>query len=140
MINFEKAFNIISNKMQKKNTSTVMNEQTIFGENSNAAILMISATSTNVGNIIHANDEVETILGYKRREVIGRNIAFIMPRPIARVHDLFIHRYFETAKPTVIDIQRELFGRNKDGYLKEVELIVKVYPYLTDQLVFVGFL
>ena len=48
------------------------------------------------------------------------------------MHDQFIHRYFETAKPTVIDIQRQLFGRDKDGYLREVDLIVKVYPYLTD--------
>jgi len=132
MIIFEKAFNVITNKMQKKNTTTVGNEQTIFGENSNAAIIIISATSTNVGNIIHANDEIEGILGYKRRDVIGKNISLIMPRPIAKVHDLFIHRYFETAKPTVIDIKRQLFGRNIEGYLREVDLIVKVYPYLTD--------
>jgi PAS domain S-box-containing protein len=76
----------------------------LFGENSNSAIIIISATSTNVGTIIHTNDEIEYVLGYKRREVIGKNISLIMPRPIARVHDLFIHRYFETAKPTVIDI------------------------------------
>ena len=45
IMNFEKAFNVISNKMQKKNTSTVMNEQALFGENTNSAIIMISATS-----------------------------------------------------------------------------------------------
>ena len=57
-----------------------------------------------MGNVIHANDQIEGILGYKRKEVIGKNINIILPRPIARVHDQFIHRYFETAKPTVIDI------------------------------------
>jgi hypothetical protein len=36
--------------------------------------------------------------------VIGKNISLIMPRPIGKVHDKFIHRYFETAKATVIDI------------------------------------
>lgn len=104
IINFEKAFNFITNKMQKKNSTSVASEQTTFGENSNAAVIIISATSTNVGTIIHTNDEIEQILGFKRKEVIGKNISLIMPRPIARVHDLFIHRYFETAKPTVIDI------------------------------------
>jgi PAS domain S-box-containing protein len=57
-----------------------------------------------VGNVIHANDQIEGILGYKRKDVIGKNINIILPLPIARVHDQFIHRYFETAKPTVIDI------------------------------------
>lgn len=90
--------------MQKKNSTSVANEQTLFGENSNAAIIIISATSTNVGTIIHTNDEIEQILGFKRKDIIGKNISLIMPRPIAKVHDLFIHRYFETAKPTVIDI------------------------------------
>ncbi len=60
--------------------------------------------------------------------MINKNIKMIMPGPIAKVHDNFIHRYFETARPTVIDIQRQLFGRSKEGYLREVDLIVKVYP------------
>jgi PAS domain S-box-containing protein len=64
----------------------------------------MSATSTKVGIIIHASDEIEGILGFKKKDVIGKNISLIMPRPIAKVHDKFIHRYFETAKPTVIDI------------------------------------
>lgn len=105
-----------------------VNEQTIFGENSSSAIIVISATSTRIGTIIHANEEVENILGYKRRELIGKNITIIIPRPIAKVHDRLIQRYFETAKPTVIEIKRQLFGADKEGYLKEVQLIVKVYP------------
>jgi len=64
----------------------------------------------------------------------------IVPWPIARVHDRLIHRYFDTAKPRVIDIKRQLFARDKDGYLRCVELIVKVYPNLTDKIVFVGFI
>lgn len=137
---FEKAVNILQNKLSKKVTTAVGTEQSTFGENSAAAIVLISATSVNVGKIIHANDEIESILKYKRREIIGKNISLIMPRPIGKVHDRFIHRYFETAKPTVIDIQRQLFGRNKEGYLKEVDLIVKVYPEITEQIVFVGFI
>jgi len=43
-------------------------------------------------------------LGYTRKDIIGKNVTTIIPRPIAKVHDLFVKRYFETAKPTVIDI------------------------------------
>jgi hypothetical protein len=40
------------------------NEQTIFGENSCSAIIVMSATSTEVGTIIHVNDEIQNILGF----------------------------------------------------------------------------
>ena len=101
---------------------------------------MISATSSQIGTVIHVNDEVEGILGYKKKDLLNKNISMIIPRPIAKVHDRLIQRYFQTAKPTVIDIKRELFGVSNEGYLKPVRLLVKVYPQLTDKLIFVGFL
>ena len=53
---------------------------------------------------------------------------------------MFIHRYFDTAKATVINIKRQLFARTLAGYVVEANLIVKVYPQLNDQIVFIGFL
>lgn len=117
-----------------------MNELSIFGENTGAGIIVISATSKRIGTMIHANDDLEQILGFKKSDIIGKNISFIMPRPIGRVHDRFIQRYFETAKATVIDINRELFTSKKDGYIKPIRLVVKVYPELSNKLVFVGFI
>lgn len=67
-----------------------INEQTIFGENSASAIIMISATSSKIGVVVHANEEVEHVLGFKRQELIGRNITMIIPRPIAKAHDKLI--------------------------------------------------
>lgn len=112
----------------------------MFGENTASAILIIKATSSSIGTIIHSNEEIEQVLGYQRQDIIGRNINMIMPRPISIKHDLFVKRYFETAKPTVIDIKRQLLGKAKDGYLQSIELIVKVYPHLTDKIIFVGFI
>jgi hypothetical protein len=43
-----------------------INEQTIFGENSASAIIIISATSSKIGTVVHANEEVEHVLGFKR--------------------------------------------------------------------------
>ena len=51
---------------------------------------MISATSSKIGTVIHANEEVEHILGYKRQELIGKNVTLIIPRPIAKAHDKLI--------------------------------------------------
>ena len=83
-----------------------VNEQTIFGENSTSGIIIISATSTRVGTMIHVSEEIEQVIGYKKKDLIGRNINMIMPRPIGKPHDKLIQRYFETAKPTVIEIKR----------------------------------
>lgn len=126
-------------KITKKGNSMPINEQTVFGENSAAAIIIISATSSKIGTIIHCNEEVENVLKYKRNELIGKNINIITPRPIAKVHDRLVQRYFETAKPNVIEIKRELFGVTKEGYLTEVNLIVKVFPQINDKIIFVGF-
>lgn len=138
--NFRRAITIFFSRITKKGNGMTANEQTIFGENSASAIIIISATSSSIGTVIHANEELEVVLGYKRKELIGRNITMIIPRPIAKAHDKLIQRYFETAKPTVIEIKRQLLAANKDGYLREIELIVKVFPQVDDRIVFVGFI
>jgi len=51
-----------------------INEQTIFGENSASAIIMISATSSRIGTVINANEDVEGVLGFKRQELISKNV------------------------------------------------------------------
>ncbi|CDW84462.1 pas domain s-box family protein [Stylonychia lemnae] len=135
---FEKIYYTYHGKMSKK--AIPVNEMSIFGENSNCAIIMISATSRKTGNIIHVNDEVETILGYKKQELMHKNVSIMMPKPIAKIHDKFIDRYFDTAQPTVIDIKRQLFGCTNTGYLRTIRLLVKVYPHLSSRLVFVGFI
>lgn len=40
----------------------------------------------------------------------------------------------------MIEIKREVFGCSKEGYLKEVQLLVKVFPQVIEKIVFVGFL
>jgi PAS domain S-box-containing protein len=56
----------------------------------------MSAQVLTMGRIIHANDEIEALLGYRRQELINRNITFIIPNIIAQYHDGFIKRYIET--------------------------------------------
>lgn len=78
------------NKMGRKTSSAPDNEDSTFGSNSASGIIMISATSKRIGTIIHTNEEIEFVLGYKREELIGQNINKIMPRPIAKAHDRLI--------------------------------------------------
>ncbi|TNV87853.1 hypothetical protein FGO68_gene5771 [Halteria grandinella] len=137
---FRKAQTTYVGKDNKKGAQMPVNEQTIFGENTAAGIVVISATSSKIGTIIHCNEEVESVLGFQKRDIIGSNVTVLIPRPIAKVHDRLIQRYFETAKPTVIEIKRYLLANSRDGYLKEIELIVKVFPQVNEQIVFIGFI
>lgn len=76
--------------MNKKGAVLPTNEQTLFGENSASAVIIISATSTKIGTIIHTNEEVEAVLGFPKAELIGKNVTRLIPRPIAKVHDRLV--------------------------------------------------
>ncbi len=78
-------------------------EELIFGENTAVAVVMISLAAKQVGEIIHSNDEIYRILGYKRKNLIGKKVNMIMPSTIAVVHDRFLRTFLETAKRNVID-------------------------------------
>ncbi len=39
------------------------------------------------GIVEDINHEVRNVLGYRRNEIIGRNLAMIMPRCVANLHD-----------------------------------------------------
>jgi PAS domain S-box-containing protein len=66
-------------------------------------VVVVSASSDEIGCVVHANEEIENVLGYKRKELIGRNVGIIMPKPIAESHNEFIRNYFEKAKSAVVD-------------------------------------
>ena len=46
----------------------------------------------------------------------------------------------ETAKRTVLNHNLQLFALNEEGYLVPIYVIVKLYPYMSDKIVIVGWL
>ena len=127
-------------KIQTKLASIPVNEQTVFGENTAASIVVISATSREVGTILHSNEEIYYLLGHSPKDLLGKKVDILMPAQLGAAHDSFIHNYFETTRSKVINKKTLNFAASKSGYLKHVELLVKVYPQLTDKIVFVGFI
>lgn len=61
---------------------------------------------------------------YPPAEVIGRNIAMLMPEPYRSAHDSYLRHYRETGERRIIGIGREVEGRRRDGSTFPMELSV----------------
>lgn len=90
-------------KHTQKAGQTPSNESTLFGENTAATIVVISATTTEVGTIIYCNNEIHELLGFQPRELVGKNVSTLMPTPIAMIHDEIINNYFKNSKTKLIN-------------------------------------
>jgi PAS domain S-box-containing protein len=87
-------------------------------------VITIDGSLENIGRIINVNAGICRLYGYTSDELIGRNIQILVPDPFSEDHDLFLTKYIETGKGTVIDKLRLLFGLHKNGYL--IPLMVNV--------------
>ncbi len=61
------------------------------------------------------NASAETLFGYRRSEVIGKNVSMLMPAPYNREHDEYLRRYVATGQTHVLNQERELEAIRKDG-------------------------
>jgi diguanylate cyclase (GGDEF)-like protein/PAS domain S-box-containing protein len=67
------------------------------------------------GLIESANPAVTTIFGYPQNELVGQNVAMLMPSPYQEHHDEYIRLYKETGQSRLMGSRRELVGMHKDG-------------------------
>lgn len=75
--------------------------------------------------LIHSfNLAAESIFGYAANEVLGRNVAILMPAPDAGMHDAYIEQYLESGHSTNIGIGRRLEAQRKDGEIIPIQLTV----------------
>lgn len=66
-----------ANNMHKLN---YMNEDKFFGYNTGTVIITITVTPRDIGNITNANFEILKFLGYRHKEVKGKNVRTLMPK------------------------------------------------------------
>jgi PAS domain S-box-containing protein len=91
------------------------------------------------GIVEFVNHEAERLFGYSRAELIGQNVALLMPSPDRERHDGYVARYLHTGEARVIGIGREVTGRRKDG--SEVPLFLSIGEFtLGGERLFTGIL
>lgn len=89
------------------------------------------------GTVEVFNPAAEAIFDYAASEVVGRNLAMLMPARYGLRHDGFIKRYLETGERRIIGIGRELVGRRSDGSEFPMDLSVGTVN-VNDRRIFIG--
>ena len=59
---------------------------------------------------------------WSAQDVVGKNVAVLMPSPYREIHDNFLERFFETGTKKLIGITRELKGVRADGETFPLEI------------------
>jgi PAS domain S-box-containing protein len=85
------------------------------------------------GRIETFNRGAERLFGYTEQEVLGQNVAMLMPSPYRDEHNAYIARYLTTGRAKIIGIGREVEGLRKDGTTFPVHLSVGQMPVRGEQ-------
>jgi two-component system sensor kinase FixL len=90
------------------------------------------------GLIRRFNDAAERMFGYDASQVLGRDVALLMPEPHRSRHASYIERYLQTGAAHVLGYGREVGARRRDGTVFPAELAIGELRAGDAQL-FVGF-
>lgn len=88
--------------------------------NVNDAVISINE----MGTISTFNRSAEKLLGYSAAQVIGQDVACLMPQEHAKNHNIYLQNYLKTGIKHIINTQRELKAKTKSGELIDIELSV----------------
>jgi PAS domain S-box-containing protein len=75
------------------------------------------------GGIVEFNPAAERLFGYRREEVVGRELrTLLVPPAYQELHRAGVERYFETGEAHIMDRRVEVHGRRADGTEVPIEL------------------
>jgi PAS domain S-box-containing protein len=75
-----------------------------------------------LGKIIYLNTFAEKLFQYKKQELIGKNIAILVPDEYKGENPNLLKRYFENPKSRQMGLNKELYALKKDGTEFPVEI------------------
>lgn len=90
------------------------------------------------GTVMLYNAACESMFGYARHEVLGKNVNLLMTSPDRENHDTYLRNYLGSGVPRVIGIGRDVVGRRKDGSTVPLRLAVGELRQGADPPLFIG--
>ncbi|CAD8141052.1 unnamed protein product [Paramecium pentaurelia] len=101
--------------------------------------VFISLEEEKFGQIYAINMAAASLLGFDKNELMNKKINNIMPSLYARHHDDFLRRFLDTNEATLLNKERLLLGKHKNGYLQGINVLLRpVYHVLKEGVEFVG--
>ena len=91
------------------------------------------------GHILSFSSAAEKLFGYTEGDVVGENVAMLMPSPDRERHDGYLAKYRRTGERKIIGIGRVTTARHRDGYTFPIELSIGE-ARLGDKRIFTGFI
>ncbi len=92
-----------------------------FGKNAEKQALeqsIIAVVSIDESNCVtFYNAAAEQLWGYRREEVIGQNVAMLVPKELQQRHDGFVNRHRSEGTNRIVGTSREVQLQTKDGRL-----------------------
>lgn len=108
--------------------TTTLNQALSFFD-ADVAVMSISGDFETIGEIIQTSPNTQGLFDFQLSEMVGRNIAMLLPSPFSEAHDRYMKRFHESGTYKVIDAPHLLlYFLNKAGHLFECRALVKVLP------------
>ncbi|MBE0484177.1 MAG: PAS domain S-box protein [Bacterioplanes sp.] len=84
--------------------------------------IMAVVTIDEKNQITFFNNAAERLWGYQRDEVIGKNVAMLIPSQLRPNHDGYVNHHRQTGKDKIVGSSREVQLQHKDGHAVWVQL------------------
>jgi len=101
-------------------------------------LIYISMQKEKMGNIVFTTRNVEEKLGYSSFEILDRNVNELMPKFYRQRHNKVLRAHIDHGRTNIINRNRAIYVRKKDGYIMPATLYVSLFPYFQKQLLYLG--
>ena len=101
-------------------------------------LVSMSMDRETIGKVQSITRNSKEIFGYEQQEVVGSNVAILMPNFLRKRHQGFLVHYLTSRKTTLFNSQRRTFGKSKKGHIFPINIYVSVYPSLENGLAYFG--